>query len=423
MVSFARSMGVAGQAHVSAGDLEDEERIRLEDADEEEDNESATGSDDTELELADGLKGILARDEDEEASRSSFADDDDDDDDDTSEDEEETPKSSFQARLERMRSHAVGRPIKDMVREEPVQDGEFDDDQNSNSDPDEDDEDDIMARIESFLDENDDILRAKGRKQRNVVFRAIQSGTFEVEFDGSIDASPKRKKDKHKHIPAELHDQWERDRAKKAERKHLRELERLAAASADFFTPTKKKKKGKKARKARQAAAAAISLETVAEHMRAFVLDIGGAPMLALPPMEKRTRKLVHDLATAFNLKSKSEGNGKARFTTLTRTTMSGVRVDERKIARILGKPDGGGGKSKGKAPGGKIRPRDGEVVGGAAPKIDGSNLGFQMLAGMGWQEGTRIGAVGGHGGGLDAPLLAVIKTTKLGLGASSHRG
>ena len=161
---------------------------------------------------------------------------------------------------------------------------------------------------------------------------------------------------------------------KKAERKRLRELERLAAASADFFTPTKRKKKGKKARKARraaEAAAAAVSLETIAEHMRAFVTDLGGAPMLALPPMEKRMRKLVHDLANAFNLNSKSEGNGKARFTTLTKTTMSGVRVDERKIARILGKPKpdgggGGGGKGKGKAVG-KIRPRDGEVVGGVS--------------------------------------------------------
>jgi hypothetical protein len=97
-----------------------------------------------------------------------------------------------------------------------------------------------------------------------------------------------------------------------------------------------------------------------------------------------------------------------------------------------------GKGKSKGKAAS-KIRPREGELVGGvsffhdaceslvlicvwqAAPKIDGSNVGFQMLAAMGWEEGSRIGAVGG-GGGLDVPLLAVIKTTKLGLGASSYR-
>jgi hypothetical protein len=102
--------------------------------------------------------------------------------------------------------------------------------------------------------------------------------------------------------------------------------------------------------------------------MRAFVVDFRGAPMLALPPMEERVRKLVHDLAGDFTLKGKSEGNPKARFTTLARTTMSGVRVDERKIARNLGKPkpDGGGGKGKGKAFG-KIRPRDSEVVRGVS--------------------------------------------------------
>ena len=49
------------------------------------------------------------------------------------------------------------------------------------------------------------------------------------------------------------------------------------------------------------------------------------------------------------------------------------------------------------------------------APKLDGSNVGFQMLAAMGWEEGGQIGV----DGGLEAPLVAVIKTTKLGLGAS----
>lgn len=36
------------------------------------------------------------------------------------------------------------------------------------------------------------------------------------------------------------------------------------------------------------------------------------------------------------------------------------------------------------------------------------------MLAMMGWAEGERIGV-----GGLDVPLAAVIKNTKLGLGAT----
>jgi hypothetical protein len=41
------------------------------------------------------------------------------------------------------------------------------------------------------------------------------------------------------------------------------------------------------------------------------------------------------------------------------------------------------------------------------------------MLAAMGWSEGNRIG---GESGGLDAPLTAVVKTSKLGLGAV-HEG
>lgn len=37
------------------------------------------------------------------------------------------------------------------------------------------------------------------------------------------------------------------------------------------------------------------------------------------------------------------------------------------------------------------------------------------MLASMGWAEGERIGL----SGGLDVPLVAKMKKTKLGLGAS----
>jgi hypothetical protein len=37
------------------------------------------------------------------------------------------------------------------------------------------------------------------------------------------------------------------------------------------------------------------------------------------------------------------------------------------------------------------------------------------MLSAMGWEEGDQIGLAGG----LEAPLVAVVKTTKLGLGAS----
>jgi hypothetical protein len=171
-----------------------------------------------------------------------------------------------------------------------------------------------------------------------------------------------------KFISEELREQWERDRAKKAERKRLRELERSAAALDPFGT--RKGSKKKKARKARLAAALAspMSLEAVVGLMRQFVADIGGARTHPLPPMGQKMRKTVHDLAHAFKLNSKSKSSGAARFTTLTKTAQSGMNVDEKAIARILGQPSSyvthEGGKGKGRRRAGRIRPRDGEVVG-----------------------------------------------------------
>ena len=102
--------------------------------------------------------------------------------------------------------------------------------------------------------------------------------------------------------------------------------------------------------------------------MREFVADIGGARTHPLPPMDQKMRKTVHRLAHAFNLKSKSKSSGSGRFTTLTKTTLSGVDIDEKAIARILGHPSSHmtheGGKGKGRLGAGRVRPRDGEVVG-----------------------------------------------------------
>ena len=111
-----------------------------------------------------------------------------------------------------------------------------------------------------------------------------------------------------------------------------------------------------------------MSLETVVGHMRQFVADIGGAPTHPLPPMDPELRKMVHELARAFKLNSKSQNGGAFRFTTLRKTALSGVNVDEKAIARIL-RQSGSyvmheGGKGKGRPRAGRIRPRDGEVVG-----------------------------------------------------------
>jgi hypothetical protein len=104
-----------------------------------------------------------------------------------------------------------------------------------------------------------------------------------------------------------------------------------------------------------------MSLETVVGLMRQFVADIGGARTHPLPPMGQEMRKAVHELAKAFKLKSPSKSGGANRFTTLTKTALSGMNIDEKAIARILGHE---GGKGKGRPRAGRIRPRDGEVVG-----------------------------------------------------------
>jgi hypothetical protein len=123
--------------------------------------------------------------------------------------------------------------------------------------------------------------------------------------------------------------------------------------------PSTPKKHGKKARKARVAAASAapVSLETIAESMRRFVADKDGAQTLPLPPMGREMRKSVHELAHAFKLKGKSQGQGDARFTTLMKKSFSdSEKVNEKAVLRILRKSPWSSSHV--------TRPRDGEVVG-----------------------------------------------------------
>ncbi|KAH9069775.1 hypothetical protein EDB83DRAFT_2370355 [Lactarius deliciosus] len=75
-----------------------------------------------------------------------------------------------------------------MIRDELDQE-EFNDDLDLDSDSDVDDEDSIIARIQYFLGENDDFLRAKDRKQINRIFRTIHNGKFEVVLDDFINSS------------------------------------------------------------------------------------------------------------------------------------------------------------------------------------------------------------------------------------------
>ena len=182
-----------------------------------------------------------------------------------------------------------------------------------------------------------------------------------------------RRKDKGAELPAELREQWEKDRQKKAENKRKRAEERLRLA-ADPLAPHKGGKKGHKAMLAAARAAEdlpnrIVDFVTLEQQIRRFLADIGGRDTMVLPPCDKETRKRIHDLAGAFNLKSQSKGSGNERYTTLIKTSKSGVGVKEGKVRAIMKKATNGswdappgGGKGKGKA--NLAKHREGEEVG-----------------------------------------------------------
>jgi len=147
--------------------------------------------------------------------------------------------------------------------------------------------------------------------------------------------------------------------------------------------------------------------------------------------MDKADRKVVHELANAFNLKSKSDGSGKKRFPVLYKTQKTRPffeqtfdAVEARISRRFLPRMDVGGRKSGAMrnttGHGGgfnktAVSYRDGDVVGGTAPELGVENRGRAMLEKMGWSTGTGLGALNNKG--ILQPVSHVVKTTKAGLG------
>lgn len=269
-------------------------------------------------------------------------------------------------------------------------------------------------------------------------------------FDGAKPAGKKSAKGKKKKMPQldsedeffeEMQAAWEKDRKAKADRKRQRMESRLqhqptkktmkAAKRAGFEAPTFHGLKG-------------FNIHSVHDQIREFI--IAGPRQssdLSFSPMDKKDRVAVHLLAESYGLKSQSRGKGVKRFPILSRTTQTTVLLgprEEAKIENILAVASGRqkaammgkGGKQKGlwkalqgmDAPssdfkrGDKVKStknREGEVVGGRADHLSHDNVGYQLLARMGWNHGQSMGATGKDG--IAVPLAATIKTTRRGLG------
>ncbi|KAI1751139.1 hypothetical protein F4782DRAFT_507058 [Xylaria castorea] len=177
-----------------------------------------------------------------------------------------------------------------------------------------------------------------------------------------------------------------------------------------------------------------MSLDDLADELEAFMIST--REQLILPPFDKGARKIVHTIANAFNIKSKSAGAGTGRYPVLyrvkatlpyneamfeqafgrvRRTWFARVDVDEKVMqqARILKRTEARTGKFRtGKS---SIVLREGDIVGQHASEIGVENKGRTMLEKMGWSKGMSLGTVETQG--IIVPLTHVIKKTKAGLG------
>lgn len=170
-----------------------------------------------------------------------------------------------------------------------------------------------------------------------------------------------------------------------------------------------------------------ISMDQIGQELEEFLS--ADHETMALPPMNKKDRKMMHEVAHAFNLKSKSAGKGKARFPVLYKTSRTRSfsketfsRVQTQLKRRFFTRMDYKGtakgmfaGQARSGGIGGDISYREGDVVGGTAPELAADNRGRTMLEKMGWTTGTALGAVNNKG--ILVPVAHVVKKGKTGLG------
>lgn len=221
-------------------------------------------------------------------------------------------------------------------------------------------------------------------------------------------------------LEASMQMAWDNDRVKKKERKQEREELRAQGllGNKNGKPDLKEKYKG------------GMGFHSIKEEIKTFLMS--NHTTLSLPPMDKADRKVVHEIANAFNLKSKSAGSGSTRFPILYRTSRTSAYVERtfaaveaRLTRRFLPRMDVGSKRStpkrSGRAIGGggfnnaAVSYRDGDIVGGSAPELGVDNKGRAMLEKMGWSTGTALGALNNKG--ILQPVSHIVKTTKAGLG------
>ncbi|RKP06279.1 hypothetical protein THASP1DRAFT_31900 [Thamnocephalis sphaerospora] len=228
-------------------------------------------------------------------------------------------------------------------------------------------------------------------------------------------------------------------RARRAERRKNEQLLSVTKKSKKELQREKRERKKEKQRK--QECRRTVNLREINGIIRGFVMD-RSLSSIPLPPMDRKARCAVHQIALQYNLNSKSTGSGNRRYTILTRKIKTALPVNGRIVDHIIRQynqqtmyengalPALGGKKAKGKQSrdnwgnrdglreGGRnpdaARPKPGTVVGGNVPAISSSNIGHQLLSKMGWTPGESLGK--DKAGRVD-PVEAIVRSSRRGLG------
>nr|POF02278.1 protein sqs1 [Quercus suber] len=225
-----------------------------------------------------------------------------------------------------------------------------------------------------------------------------------------------------------MRDTWENDRLKKREKKALREQ----ARAEGMLGSSGKKGKADLSKKYLEG----MTMRQIGDELRIFLQD-DGQNSRPFPPMDKKDRKSLHEIASAFNLNSKSVGAGKQRFPVLYKTSFTIEYSDhqfnrvmaahERGFLKVSGKArsfGGGSGKAnkfrspRGGQGGGFSKAatslRNGEIVGANAAEIGKESFGHKLMEKMGWSKGMALGK---DGEGMLVPVAQIMRSGKAGLG------
>ncbi|KAG5931662.1 hypothetical protein E4U60_005923 [Claviceps pazoutovae] len=218
-------------------------------------------------------------------------------------------------------------------------------------------------------------------------------------------------------LEQQLQAAWKNDRRRKKERKQQRdELRMLGLLRKKNAVDDLKLKYP-----------SGMSILQVAQELRSFLQK--GDEFVTFPPMDAHSRKVVHELAQAFNIKSKSIGKGEQRRPSLYRTARTlpyseaafdraACRIHRKFLPRVDTK---GRSKLSSKKQNKLDTPKsatdylEGEIVGAAAPELGVGNRGRAMLEKMGWSCGTALGAEDNKG--ILQPVSLTMKRSKAGLG------